>query len=345
VITQRRDVTPLSDAKPLPTDAPKSGAIEPVRSEKPDAWLYNRATLGWLLEPTLSNQLPWLYQLFSIYCNVYFRLTRRSDLIGGRALFQLLANLHKRWSPQRYLHFYLLDYEVFLDPTDARFFQVVNELTQPYADPQILSSLLTSGDTFIDVGANHGSFAIVASKLVGTQGLVVAIEPQPRLAQAVERSLTANASGAFQVHPVAVGNLEGEIELLLPQGTSGSAGIYPAHSGTHYYQVIKVPIKRFADLVSWQHFPGKVVIKVDIEGSEIVFLDGAKSVLLALKPILIIEIHPGTLKAAQTTGNALKQLLQAFGYIHYAEMQSLETRCAIADLDTSKQRNVVMFMT
>ncbi len=334
--------TPINQ---VPTCEPQIPAIAPLPNYQPDSWLYTRATLGWLFDPKLNHQLPWLYQLFSVYCKSYFSLTNQSDLMGGRALFQLLAKVFKQWWPQRYLKFQLSDYQVFLDPIDARFFQVVNELTQSDADTQILASLLTAGDTFMDVGANHGSFAIVATKLVGAQGMVIAVEPQPRLAKAVEQSLAANALGAFQVYPVAVGDREGEIELLLPRGTSGSAGIYPAHSATHDYDVVNVPLKRFADLVAGQTFPGQTVLKLDIEGSEIAFLAGAKSLIMTLKPPLIIEIHPGTLKAAQTTGEELKQVLEDLGYTNYVEMHQLETKIAIAELNTNRQRNIVLFMS
>ena len=264
-----------------PVTGERCTPIAPPSTNQPDSWLYTRSTLDWLFEPTLNHQLPWLYQLFSAYSRGYFQLTGQADLWGGSALFKGLANLFKQQWPQRYLNFHLPQYEVFLDPLDARFWQVVNELTQPDADTQVLTHLLQPGDTFVDVGANHGSFAIVASKLVGASGLVVAIEPQPRLAQAVKQSLAANALGDFQVYPVAVGDVDGEIELLRPQGTSGSAGIYAAHSGTHPHEVVKVPIKRCTDLVDWQSFPGQTVIKLDIEGSEAAFL--APSVMVILR--------------------------------------------------------------
>jgi FkbM family methyltransferase len=330
-----------TSAQPVPAE-PNILAIAPNR--RPDSWLYTQTTLGWLSDPTLNRQLPWLYQLFSGYGRGYFKLTGKADLLGGRALFQLLATVFKQRWPQRYLKFQLANYVVFLDPLDARFLQVVNELTQPDADTQVLAHLLKVGDTFIDVGANHGSFAIVASQLVGASGLVIAVEPQPRLAQAVEQSLAANALGNFHVYPVAVGDHEGEIELLLPRGTSGSAGIYAAHSATHDHEAISVPIKRFADLVAGLDLPGQVVLKLDIEGSEIAFLAGAKALIMAFKPPLIIEIHPGTLKAAQTTGAELKQVLSDLGYTHYAAMQELATKMTIAELDTNTQRNVVLFM-
>jgi FkbM family methyltransferase len=321
-----------------------STPISTAPAYEPDAWIYTRTTLGWLFDPKLTRQLPWLYQIFSIYGKGYFSLTGKSDLAGGRALFQQLVKLLQKFSPGRYLKFKLTSCSVFLDPFDARFFQVVNELTQTDADPRVLNHLLKPGDTFIDIGANHGSFSIVASQLVGASGLVVAVEPQPRLYQAVEQSLAANALGKFQVYPVAVGDREGEIELLMPQGTSGSAGIYAAHSGTHAHRSVTVPLKRFADLVDWPSFPGKAVIKLDIEGSEPAFLAGAAPLIVALRPPLIMEIHPGTLQASQTTAAQMKQQLQDLGYTDYAEMQRLDRRVPIGDLDTAVQRNVVLFM-
>src|SRR3954468_546190 len=55
-----------------------------------------------------------------------------------------------------------------------------------------LKSLLQRGDTFIDVGANEGYFSVVAARLVGPTGRVIAIEPQSRLARVLERNFAIN---------------------------------------------------------------------------------------------------------------------------------------------------------
>lgn len=47
-----------------------------------------------------------------------------------------------------------------------------------------LAELLRPGDVFYDVGANVGYFTIIAARLVGPEGRVVAVEPQP---EAVKR--------------------------------------------------------------------------------------------------------------------------------------------------------------
>jgi FkbM family methyltransferase len=311
---------------------------------KPDEWIYNRPILEWIFEPSLGRQLPFLYQVFRVYAYGYFHLVRQPFLKGGRILFKLLANLLDYIAPQQDLKLILPNYEIFVDPLDARFFQVVNELTNMSSDAQVLKQLLLSGDTFIDIGANHGSFSIAASQRVGEGGLVIAVEPQPRLAKIIEKSLKLNYSGDFKVYPVAVGDREGEIELLIPQGTSGSAGIHLDHSGTDRHITINVPIKRFENLVNWQDFPGKVVIKLDIEGSESAFLLGAAKMIATLKPTLIIEIHPGTLKAAGMTGEDLTQLLIELGYSRYAEINNLDARFPLKKLNIQIQRNIVAWI-
>ena len=212
---------------------------------QPDDWLYDRAVLQWIANPSLSKQLPLLYQIFGWYSNLYFQLTKQNYLKGGRRLFRFISATFAKIFPDRDLELQLTNYRVFLNPTDMRLFQVVNELSDRDTDISVLGHLLQEGDTFLDVGANHGSFAIVASKLVGASGLVIAVEPQPRLAKAVEKSLTANALGKFQIYNLAVGDRDGEIELLVPLGTSGSAGIFPEHSATHDHHKITVPLRRF----------------------------------------------------------------------------------------------------
>lgn len=308
----------------------------------PDDWLYDRTVLQWLTNPNLSKQLPLLYQIFGWYSNLYFQSTKQNYLKGGRELFRFVSRIFSRVYPHRDLELELTHYRVFLNPTDMRLFQVVNELSNRDTDLSVLSRFLNEGDTFLDVGANHGSFAIVASKLLGANGLVIAVEPQPRLAKALEKSLTANALCKFYIYNLAVGDRDGEIELLVPIGTSGSAGIFPEHSATHAHNVIKVPLRRFDQLVNWQNFTGRVMLKLDVEGSECAFLEGAREMIMALKPKLILEVHPNSLKAAGATGDRLKQLLIELGYDHYAEMHECDLLHPLASLNTSQQRNVMI---
>ncbi|MCG8469269.1 MAG: FkbM family methyltransferase, partial [Gemmatimonadetes bacterium] len=178
---------------------------------------------------------------------------------------------------------------VFLDLRDARFLSVVRELHDPDAEARRYARRLASGDTMVDVGANHGTFAMCAAAAVGASGLVVAVEPQPRLADLVERSLAANGDAPHLVCPFACGDERGEVELFTPRETSGSAGIYPTHSATEGADRALVPLRRFDDDVDWRSFPGTVHVKLDVEGSELAFLRGASDMIRAKRPAILLE--------------------------------------------------------
>ena len=308
---------------------------------KPGLFVFRRSVLGWIFDPALRQQLPFVYQIFSLYCYGYCKLTRQSRIYGGQRLFYLLAWLYASFAPQRYLKLCLHRYIVFLDPLDTRFLGVVYELTNPSSHVHGLSRFLTAGDTFIDIGANHGSFAIVASKLVGAQGCVIAIEPQPRLAKVVEQSLSANALGKFQVQPIAVCDFEGEVALLIPRHSSGMAGIYPAFSGGEEHTRVQVPIRRLDDCCAWRDLPGRILIKLDVEGSEYAVLVGAQKLIAARKPNLLFEINPKSLQAAGITEEKMKRLLSDLGYNRYAECIDLERSLPITDLQMKTHRNIV----
>src|SRR5437764_7683119 len=53
------------------------------------------------------------------------------------------------------------------------------------AEQDLLEKCLRPGQTFCDIGANVGFFAVLGAKLVGRGGQVYAIEPFPDSAQAI----------------------------------------------------------------------------------------------------------------------------------------------------------------
>lgn len=309
----------------------------------PGDFIFSRGTLIWAFKPLyIRKQFPFIYKIFALYCFLYFKLTKNKTLQNGAYIFRLFANLYSFLKTEKFLDLQLNNYQVYLVPTDPRLFLCIQELASGNSDTKILTSFLNKGDTFIDIGANYGSYSILASRMVGAEGFVLSIEPQPHLAKAVEKSLIANSDCHFEVHQIAVGNRSDEIDLLIPYDSSGYAGIYAEHSGTYKHQKIQVPMKRFDETFNWQKFPGKVFVKLDIEGSEYACLQGAKNMIQARQPNIIIEIHPDTLRASGHSGEELKQLLLELGYHQYIELNCIEKKYELEDLKTDVQRNIMV---
>lgn len=315
------------------------GLLRRSRQGLPPPWLFKRSIVEWTgQDRALMHQLPIAYRVFGAYCGLYFRVfPSAAHLPGGRVVLRVIALLQRG---EGFATITIGEYVVCLDLTDPRFLLVVNELRRQ-TDTNLLAQLLKSGDTFIDVGANQGAFSIVAGALVGSSGQVVAIEPQPRLAKAIERSLAAAPGTQFSVHQVAVGRTNGKTALMVPLSYSGSAGRYRDFSGSDGYREIVVPLRRLDDLLNWKNFSGEIFVKLDIEGAEADFLEGASEMIVGLQPTLLMEINPHALRASNTKIEQLRKQLQALGYSAYYELHDLSDALPIDNLDLS-HRNILL---
>jgi FkbM family methyltransferase len=86
--------------------------------------------------------------------------------------------------------------------------------------------LLRPGQTVVDVGANEGWFSMLAAKLVGPTGLVVACEPQERLWPAILKNIALNDFATVKLLPFAIGRERGIGEInLYPSLNTGSSHI------------------------------------------------------------------------------------------------------------------------
>ncbi len=86
-----------------------------------------------------------------------------------------------------------------------------------------LAANLHSGDVVYDVGANVGFFTVLAARLVGTEGHVVAFEPVPDNAAAVRHNVALNKMTQVTVLQQAVSDDVGEGKLLLAYYSGGSS--------------------------------------------------------------------------------------------------------------------------
>jgi FkbM family methyltransferase len=303
-------------------------------------WLYQKTIISWLYKPTLRQQLPLLYRLFGLYCWLQ-RNSHSPKIKGGRTVFRTIVRLSTALNTH-YTSLHLGSRTVFLNLLDPRMLQVPNELQPKYPDTSVLQVFLAEGDTFLDVGANHGSFSIVAAGLLGQTGKIVAVEPQPQLANLLEKSLAANARCPYEIHRVACGDRNDTITFYIPHDSSGSAGIFPEFSAQSGEQELSVPLKRFDELVNWRDFPGQVFLKLDVEGSELLFFKGAIEMIRARKPSILLEINPGSMQAAAVDADTLIQQLQTLGYEEFVEIAQPQHRKPLSTLETKPQRNIIV---
>jgi FkbM family methyltransferase len=125
----------------------------------------------------------------------------------------------------------------------------------------VISTLLSPGDTFIDVGANSGFFTLLASRRVGSTGRVLSFEPLPSMRARITENLSLNGMENVTLHAVALSNTVGEVTFYEgPQGHKGISSMRPIGEASSILQVSTMPLDDWADKVL-----SVKLIKIDVE--------------------------------------------------------------------------------
>jgi FkbM family methyltransferase len=155
---------------------------------------------------------------------------------------------------------------------------------------RLLSALVGTGATVFDVGANLGFFALLASRVVGPTGHVVAFEPDPSNVERIRRNLRHNPGRTVDVEALAVADEAGEARFHIGhQDEVGSLLRDPQHVTDRSVAVPTVSLDRYLD----EHAIERVdFLKMDIEGAEVLALRGMQRGLEAGRyRHLVLEWH------------------------------------------------------
>jgi FkbM family methyltransferase len=145
-----------------------------------------------------------------------------------------------------------------------------------------LRSLLDPGAVFFDVGAHVGFYTLMASRVVGQGGLVVAFEPNPRNLTFLHRHVGMNAIRNVQVIEAAASSTPGMLRFRAE--TESSMG-HVSDVGT-----IEVAATTLDDAVFARGARAPDVIKIDVEGHEAPVLEGATRILDRFGPAIVLEV-------------------------------------------------------
>lgn len=156
-----------------------------------------------------------------------------------------------------------------------------------------LTRALEPGDVFVDLGAYVGPFTLLASKLVGPQGRVVAFEPDPATRRVLESNIAANGASNVTVVPFAVGREPGTVRFLASGDSAGRVG------SDGDLEVRQVTLDGYCG----EHGIRPTVMKVDIEGGEAAALESSNVARRVRE--LVLEIHEPQLREQGVDPGAL----------------------------------------
>ncbi len=163
-----------------------------------------------------------------------------------------------------------------------------------------LKHLIPPGSVIYDVGANIGYVSLLLARVAGENGKIFAFEALPSNIKQLQRNLELNRMESRIVAcPIAVADKSGQVSFLVHASGGMGKAVGSAGRDEHYQSEITVESIALDDFVFKQGNPPPAVIKMDIEGGEILALPGMKRILDEFHPLLLMELHgPESSRAA-----------------------------------------------
>lgn len=170
-----------------------------------------------------------------------------------------------------------------------------------------LRPLARPGTTVVDIGANIGFFTVQFARWVGSQGRVIAIEPETRnLARLRKRITGQGLASNVEIVEAVVAEKPGTLNLHLN----------PDHPGDHRIGSEGVPVTSVTldGLLEDAGWPEVSLVKVDVQGAEFRVFLGAEKTLTEIRPALYVEVDRDALASMGSSAEALLDRLAASGY-------------------------------
>jgi FkbM family methyltransferase len=186
-------------------------------------------------------------------------------------------------------------------------------------EPNITSwvtSRLNPGDYFIDVGANIGYYSLLAARLVGERGRVVAIEAHPSIYSLLNKNVELNRLRNIRTVCAAAADKKGSVQMFLAE-PSNIGGTSMFHNKRNFRSSgIETPALPLCDLLSDEEVRRARIIKIDVEGAELSVLRGLESVLGQLRPDaeIIMEVNSDAMAQAGESAQELLSIMRRRGF-------------------------------
>jgi FkbM family methyltransferase len=205
------------------------------------------------------------------------------------------------------------------------------------AESELFAQLVKPGMTVVDVGANVGYYTVLASRLVGERGRVLAFEPEPRSHALLARNVAENGCANVRLFALALADHQGEATLYADRENLGTPSLVRANVAGDAATSVQVPTTTLDAALAAALGEAPVdLLKMDVQGAEKLVLAGAERLLRQPGLQLVLELWPPGLRRAGVEPREVLALLAGHGY-HFRLMEdaprevSVEEALAVAE--------------
>jgi len=173
-------------------------------------------------------------------------------------------------------------------------YSMLRSKKEDYALLRLLGERLPTGGCYWDVGSSIGFYAVVAARMVGQAGQVLAFEPEPRSRERLQQNVDANGLKNVRVMSVALGRRPGSFRLAVEDAFSAGSHRIVAEGAASRGRVVDVEVVTGDGLRrnATPPLPVPDAIKIDVEGAELDVLAGLEETLRDPRcRTLLCEVH------------------------------------------------------
>ncbi len=204
-----------------------------------------------------------------------------------------------------------------LDPYDLVSRKILETGVWEPESIQAVADHLSPNATFMDVGAHIGYYSLKAATMVGPNGHVISIEPNPQTLPKLRGNIEASNARTVSVWPVACADSESTLQLYAaPESNTGESSLSKENASQEGAAPVAYSVRaRPLDAIVKEAKLDRVdVIKIDVEGAEFEVLKGAAKTLDEYRPVLIVELVENQLKSMGSSVDEVTHFLSSHGY-------------------------------
>ena len=176
-----------------------------------------------------------------------------------------------------------------------------------------------------DIGAHVGFVTLPLSRNIAEGGTVYSFEPGRANMQLLRRHLNMNEVSNVIAVDALIGGTDGTLvdfhEIDEPSGMNSIA----MKRGRFTYSTDRKAVLSL-DTFCAANGLSPDLMKIDVEGSELEVLTGARETLSKNQPILMLSLHPAEMKMLGHEVGEVEKLLRDLGYVFYdVDMQPIDS--------------------
>lgn len=210
---------------------------------------------------------------------------------------------------------------------------------------RLIKRYLPPDGIFIDIGANIGSFTLVAAR-IATRGEVHAFEPSDHHFSRLSRNVALNHFENVALNKKGLDDKTGYATLFLPKlngemNNSGAASLYTSADASSTQVTEEVELILLDDYVRTNGIDRIDLIKIDIEGAEFNALKGSIETLQRFRPIVLMELDRDNLERAGCEPDAILGFWHDLNYRVSRIMNNGEIVPIIGETDLAHHQNLM----